>query len=132
MDFRQGLRARLVANSGVAAIVVNRVYWMDRPQNSTLSAISLQVISDPRPSHLKGPDGARSTRVQCDCWSATYQGAVALAKAAITALEGPATISGKTFGSTLVDAQRDLGETSAGGAFIHRQSVDFIIWHVGD
>lgn len=132
MDFRSALRARLVANSGVAAIVSTRVYWMERPQNSTLSAISLQVISDPRPSHLKGPDGARASRVQCDCWSATYQGAVSLAKAAIAALEGPAIMAGKKFGSTLVDAQRDLGETVTGGTFIHRQSVDFIIWHVGD
>lgn len=132
MDFRHGIRTRLANNIGVAAIVASRIYWVDRPQNSNLSAISLQVISDPRPSHLKGPDGARATRVQCDCWGATYQGAVALAEAAIAALEGPADVAGKKFGSTLVDAQRELGETIASGTFIHRQSVDFIIWHVGD
>jgi hypothetical protein len=132
MDFQTGVRSRLLANGDVAAIVGTRIDWVERPQNSALPAISLQTISDPRPLHLKGMDRARSTRVQCDCWAETYAAALALARAAIAALSSPATISGKKFGHAQVDAQRDLGETVGDGSFIHRQSVDFIIWHVGD
>lgn len=132
MDFQSGVRARLLANNTVSGIVGARVDWMTRPQKAALPAISLQTISDARPDHLKGFDGARETRVQCDCWAATYAAALALARAAIATLQPPKTISGKKFGNARVDAQRDLGENIADGSFIHRQSVDFIIWHVGD
>lgn len=132
MDFQSGVRARLLANSTVSGIVGSRVDWVTRPQKAALPAISLQTVSDPRPDHLKGVDGARATRVQCDCWAVTYASAMTLARAAIAALQPPATISGKKFGNARVDAQRDLGENIADGSFIHRQSVDLIIWHVGE
>lgn len=139
MDFQAGVRARLLADSTVSGIVGTRIDWMTRPQKSALPSISLQTISDSRPDHLKGFDGSRATRVQCDCWAATVDGgpsgystAMALARAVIAALQQPATISGKKFGNARVDAQRDLGEKIADSSFIYRQSVDFIIWHVGD
>lgn len=132
MDFQTGLRARLLADSTVSGLVGTRVYWMQRPQNSGLPAIVLQTISDPRPDHLKGFDGARETRVQCDCWAEGYGAALALGRSAIAALKSPQTISEKRFGNARVDAMRDLSETAAGGETIHRQSVDFLIWHVGD
>lgn len=132
MDFQGGIRARLLAAAPVAAIVGTRVDWMTRPQKSALPAVTLQTASDARPEHLKGPDGARSTRVQIDCWAATYSAALTLARAIIAALQEPATISGKKFGNARVDSQRDLGETVSDGSFVHRQSMDLIIWHVGD
>lgn len=132
MDFQGGIRARLLAAAPVAAIVGTRVDWMTRPQKSALPAITLQTVSDSRPEHLKGIDGARSTRVQVDCWAATYGAALTLARAVIAALQEPATISGKKFGNARVDSQRDLGENLADNSFIHRQSVDLVIWHVGD
>lgn len=135
MDLQAGLRARLLADSAVAAIVGARIYWVDRPQETTYPAITLQTISDPRPEHLKGFDGARATRVQVDCWAkgaAGYGVALSLARAVIAAISPPATVSGKRFGRGSVEGQRDLGETVTDGSFVHRQSVDFSIWHVGD
>lgn len=132
MDFQEGVRARLIADSAVAAIVGDRVAWMARAKGAPLPAIVLQVVSDPRPSHLKGLEGARSTTVQCDCWAEDYGAAVALARAAIAALVPPETITGKQFGNAQVIGQRDLSEDTDDGKFLHRQSVDFIIRHVGD
>lgn len=132
MDFQGGIRARLLAAAPVAAIVGTRVDWMTRPQKSALPAITLQTVSDSRPEHLKGADGARATRVQVDCWTATYAAGLTLARAVIAALQEPVTISGKRFGNARVDGQRDLGENLADNSFIHRQSVDLVIWHVGD
>ena len=131
MDLQSGLRARLLAAGPVAAAVGTRVSWVTRPQSTGVPAITLQTISDARPEHLKGLDSARETRVQLDCWAATYASALSLARACIAALSGPATISGKRFGNTRVDGQRDLGE-DVNGTFLHRQSVDLLIWHVGD
>lgn len=131
MDMQGGLRARLLASTEVTAAVGSRVYWVQRPQGSLPPAVTLQTVSDPRPEHLKGPDGARETRVQMDCWATTYAAALSLARTCIAALSGPATINGKRFGNTRVDGQRDLGE-DVNGTFLHRQSVDLLIWHVGD
>ncbi|MGK2908746.1 MAG: DUF3168 domain-containing protein [Sphingobium sp.] len=132
MDFHSGLRARLRTDTTVAAIVGTRVDWMVRPEKDALPSVTLQTVSDPRPQHLKGMDGARPTRVQIDCWAATYVAALDLARAVIAVLSVPATISGKRFGNAQVEGQRDLGETVSDGSFIHRQSVDFVIWHIGD
>jgi hypothetical protein len=130
-DLQAGLRTRLLANATVATAVGTRVTWVDRPQASALPAIVLQTISDPRPAHLKGHDGSRMTRVQMDVFAATYAAALSLARAAIAALKDPATVSGKVFGKTFVDGQRDLSE-DVGGTLVHRQSVDLLVWHAGD
>lgn len=132
MDFQVGVLTRLLTAPAVSGFVGSRINWVTRPQKEALPAVSLQVISDPRPEHLKGFDGARETRVQCDCWAASYSGALGLARACIAALREPATVQDKKFGHARVEGQRDLGETVADGTFVHRQAVDLIIWHVGD
>jgi hypothetical protein len=131
MDFQSGVRARLLADATVAASAPNRVFWGERPQGTVYPAIVLQTISDPRPANLKDYDGARSTLVQMDVMATTYKAAVELARAAIAALKEPETISGKAFGPTFVDSQRDTVEPS-GTTNIHRQSVDLNIRHIGD
>jgi len=131
MNFQTGVRARLLANATVAAGVSTRIFWGERPQGTTLPAIVLQTISDPRPAHLTDYDGARSTLVQMDVYATTYAAALTIAQAAIEVLKVPATISGKTFGPAFVDSQRDTVETS-GTVNLHRQSVDFNIWHKGN
>jgi hypothetical protein len=132
MDFQSGLRARLIADSAVTAIAAARVSWVERPQKGAMPAVTLQVITDPRTQHMKGFDGARATGVQADCWAKTYLEALALARALIAAVKAPASISGKMFGNAQVTGQRDGGESVGDGSFIHRQSVDLTIWHVGD
>jgi Protein of unknown function (DUF3168) len=131
MDLQTGTRARLLADATVAGLVGNRVYWGERPQGSAYPAILLRTISDPRPAHLKDYENTRSTLVQMDVFATTYAAALSIAKAAIAALKVPATISGKVFGPTFVDGQRDTVEAS-GTTNIHRQSVDLNIWHVGE
>lgn len=139
MQFHEGITFRLLNSAAVTDIVGNRVNWGERPQGEPFPALTLQVVSDPRPSHLKGLDGARPTRLQVDCWAETLLQSLALASAVIATLRPPATVSGKKFGVAQIDSQRDLGETvgsgnasQSSGTYIHRQSVDLIIRHVGD
>lgn len=139
MNFHEGVTARLLASAPVTSIVNERINWGQRPQGEPFPGVTLQVVSAPRPAHLKGYDGARRTRLQADCWADTLAQALALAAAVIGTLKEPATVGDKKFGNALVDAQRDLGETVGGGTgsqtsgtFIHRQSVELSIWHVGD
>lgn len=101
------------------------------PARGVLPYVRLQVISDPRPEHLKGYDGARVTRVQADCFAATHKAARALAGQVIAALAEPATVDGVGFGRTKAEGPRDLGE-DATADFIHRASIDLLVEHAGD
>lgn len=60
--------ARLLATSAVTAIVGTRVWEIALPQEPTLPAIRVQLISDPVGYHLRGPDGASRSRVQVDAY----------------------------------------------------------------
>lgn len=121
------IRARLLAAAPVTALAGARIYWVDRPQGDALPAVTLQIVSDPRPQHLKGFQDLRATRVQVDIWAAGYAQKTALAEAVIAAIVPEATGNGIRFDRTLVDAVRDLGDNS-GTDFIHRTTIDLIVW----
>lgn len=125
MDWQGALRARIVAAATPAA---DRVYWLLRPQNSALPAVTLQTISEDRPQHFSGFDGLDASRVQADCWGTSYAQVRALAEAVIAAAVPENTSNGIRFSRGFVDSVRDLGEQTE-TAFIHRASIDLIIHH---
>lgn len=122
-DFATALRGRL---TGLSA--GTRVYWSMVPQGTALPYIRMQTVSDPRPEHLQGYDTARVTRVQVDCFAATYAAARGLAESVIAAVAQPSTSGGVRFGRVKAEGPRDLGEDTANG-FIHRASMDLLIEH---
>lgn len=122
-DMQTALRSRLTG--GAAG---TRVYWNIVPQGAALPYMRLQTISDPRPQHLQGYDSARVTRVQCDCFAATYSAARAMAEAVIAATATPGTTNGIHFGRIKAEGPRDLGEDTAQG-YIHRASLDLLVEH---
>lgn len=127
-DFATALRARLVSDAGVAAVCSTRIYWGIAPQGATLPYIRLTTISDVRPEHLQGYDGARVTRIQCDCFAATYADARGLAEKVIAAVATPGVHGGVHFGRVKAQGPRDLGEDTASG-FIHRAAIDLLAEH---
>lgn len=127
-DFATALRARLIAAGPVNALVGSKVYWSIAPQAAALPYIVLQTISDERPQHLAGYNGARSPRVQCDCFATTYAAARDLAEKVIAAVATPATVGGVQFGRVKAEGPRDLGEDTSSG-FIHRASLDLLVEH---
>lgn len=122
------LRARLIANGGLSALVGSRIYWVNRPANSALPAIRLQTISDPREETLTGYRDLRETRVQCDCFALTYAESRSLAGLVVTALEPAALNNAVQFGRTSAEGPRDLGEDTTAG-YIFRASVDLLVRH---
>ena len=127
-DMQAALTARLLAAVAVTAIAGTRIHWTKVPQGTALPYARMQTISDLRPQHLTGYDGARQTRVQVDCFAKKYAEARAMAEAVIAAMALPATVSGVRFGRTRAEGPRDLGEDTPDG-FIHRMSVDLLIEH---
>jgi len=126
MDLKGALRARLAVGAAAASVGA-RIYWTQRIQGEPLPAIVMQVISDPRPQHLKGFDQLRETRVQIDCLGPSDKIATDLAEAVIADLVPAAITAGIRFNRAYVDAVRDLGEQTD-TAFIHRASVDLRVW----
>lgn len=128
-DFVDALIERLNAAAPVNALVGSRVYRINRPQNSVNPSIRLQVISDPRPEHLGGYDGARQSRVQVDCFADKSTTARDLAEKVISAVATPASAAGVVFGRIKAEGPRDLGEDVAGIGFVHRASLDLLVEH---
>ena len=126
--FKDALRARLLADAAVAALVGRRIRWGVVPPKDVLPYVRLQVISDPRPEDLEDYTDARVTRIQCDCFATTDDAVTAVADAIIAAVDAPATVGGIAFGRTKAEGPRDLGEDSEEG-FIHRASLDLLAEH---
>jgi hypothetical protein len=111
-----------------AGVAGGRNYWVKVPQNATLPYTRSQVVSDDRPEHLKGVDGARVSRIQTDCFAETFGASRTLAELVIATMSPPATVDGIQFGHTAAEGPRDLGEDIS-GKFIHMASLDLLVEH---
>ena len=122
-DLGIALKARIVAAG------ISEVHWTRVPQGKPLPYVRLQIISDPRPQHLEGYDGARVTRVQVDCFASKWGDTHNMAETIIAAVANPATVDGIKFGRTKAEGPRDLGEDVDGVGYVHRASMDLLAEH---
>ncbi len=125
-DFRTALVTRLQAIDGMAGV---KVHWVIVPQGTARPYVRLQVISDPRPEHLKGYDTTRQTRVQADIFGTSYGQGVQLAEKITISLANPVVVGGVQFGHTKAEGPTDLGEDTSAG-YVHRAQLDLIVEHV--
>ena len=126
----EDLVARLLANTALAGLVGTRITWIDRPQGDALPSVTLQIVTSGRSYNFKGPNGLCGTRVQVDCWGASYASAKAVSRAVIAAIEPPATQGITVFGASFLDNAPDFPpEDLAGGVTAYRVKMDWIIWH---
>jgi hypothetical protein len=125
----EALRSALLANVGLAALTSTRIYWVNRPQGTALPAVVLHRISGQPDMHMTGPSGLTESRVQADCYGATYAASVGLARALEAALSGySGTISGIKFSSITIDGIRSDYE-GAEPDEIYSTSLDLMAWH---
>jgi hypothetical protein len=85
------VRARLLAASGVTALVSTRITQLVLPQKPTLPAIRVQLIDQPPFYHLRGDVRLMRSLVQVDCFGAEivgYTAVEAIADAVDAALTG--------------------------------------------
>ena len=125
----EALIAKLLADSGVSALVGTHIHPGVRPQAGPLPAIVFNMISA-NPSYSDdGEDGIEEARIQLDCWGATYSSAKTVAravKAAVSAFGG--TVSGVRFRYITLGLEHDIQETGANAAsYPFRTSLDFIV-----
>lgn len=123
MSMSADLRDRLKPVAG------GRVYRDVRPQGTSLPAIRLQVVSDPRPTTLKGRQRTRPTTVQADCMAGDRGSADALAEAVIQTVEAAGVTGSTRFLRAFVDASRTYSERSDGRDTVFVTSLDLVVWH---
>lgn len=88
MSLETGLRAFLLADPAVAAIIATRLTPLILPQNPTYPAASYQRITGARLSSFDGPAGRAMPLMQLDAYAETYGAAKGLAEALRRALDG--------------------------------------------
>jgi hypothetical protein len=125
---QQALRARLLADADVSALVSTRIDWDARPQGKPLPAITLQVAFDPRDKHMGGTQATRKSRVRAQCWATKPADAHNLAEAVISALDPGAIQDGVRFLSTFATSLGGIAEDTDNG-LIYRQIVDLDVIH---
>lgn len=128
----EDITAYLIANAGVAAIAVGRVYAQNLPQQraagfNPLPAVVYTQISGNRPSTMEGTTGLNDGRYQFSCIAMDYLTAKKLSQAVRQAL---GRLSG-TIGSTAIldcslISERDLYNSVS---LEFRTDLDFQIWH---
>jgi hypothetical protein len=133
MSFEIDLRARLLDDATVAAIVGTRVYWKIRPQNSALPCIVIGTVSGARDQHMDGPMGTQGNRMQFDCLAKQANGvggkdnALALRNAVMAVIESGGIEGDTEFQGGLVNLYRDDAADTASGV-VHTEMIDATIW----
>lgn len=87
MSIENALYKRLVAVSGVTALVSTRVYINKAPQKPTLPYVVLEADDDNAPAHAMGADiGIKRADVRLYCYAGTPQAAKEISLAVTAAL----------------------------------------------
>lgn len=120
---------RLLATSGVTSIVGTRVFPGAKPGGASLPAIVFNKISGGPIYADEGEVGLDESRIQIDCWGATYTAAKNLSRAVRGSLSGYVGTSQGT--ETLfcsLDIERDIRESGSNASeYLYRTSMDFLI-----
>lgn len=87
-DIRQGLRAYLLGDSGIAALVGVRVYPVILKQGVTDPSIVYSRISGIGDHHMQGASGLARPRIQIDCYSLSADTATTLANLVKERIDG--------------------------------------------
>lgn len=133
MTLEAALTARIGADGELASMLAEDGGWSLRLRS--LPAISMQIVSDPRPQHYKGFQRKRRSFVQVDVWGADVA-SVGSVRDRLIGLLVPASRVGEVgFDRAEVSGARTLGVPEQSGAptrhrdEVRRASIDFIFLH---
>jgi hypothetical protein len=111
----------------LAPIAGGQRYWVRAPQGKVPPYAVLNRIDGQPNYHMTGPSGFVSSRVQIDCYAATYASATATARAVKTILSG---YKGGAIQGVFIESERNLPAADAGEvATLFRTSIDITVLH---
>lgn len=88
MTIETELRSFVIADATVTGLIGDRMYPVRAPQAPVKPYITYQRVSGQRLHDLDGALGWARPRFQLDCWATTYLGALTLAGAVRSRLNG--------------------------------------------
>lgn len=120
---------RLLASTGVTALVGQRVWPGRRTQGSALPAIVAHRIDGGRDYHLKGDSGLSAARMQIDCWGDSYGSAKKTARSVIAAMSAARWAAGGVrFDGVFIEDESD-DTFDEGGQALFRTRLDLMVHH---
>ena len=124
MVIEEALYEHLKNNAGVSALVGNRIYPIEAPQEAALPYLVYQRISGPRVRSHSGPSGLAHPRFQITGAAEAYPALRNVLNAVRVALDGfRGTMGGGvSVGAALVENELDSEES-----FVSR--LDVVLWH---
>lgn len=130
-DIRPALRAFLLADAGIAALVATRVFPIKLPQGTKAASIVYTRISGAGIYHMQGDSGLSMPRYQIDAWAPTGDAATTLANLIKDRLSGYRGVMGTgpsaiaVQGVFMADEREDYDDTVQ----LSRMSRDYFIDH---
>ncbi len=123
----------LSADTGITALVGDRIYPSRLKEGSVIPAISWNRVSARRIytfDAFEDTDAWAQARIQINCWAYTPLEAMEIGEAVLLALSGyDGDMSGQLIGSSFADNEFDLYEATPK---FHRRILDFIISYEDD
>ena len=117
----------LLAQTGITALVGDRIHFVQAPQDVAPPYLVFQKISDPPQHSHDGPLGLSNPRFQFSAFAETYSAAKQVVAAVQAVLDGYKGIMGDLYiGGAFRDDENDL-ERGTDGLF--GVAADYIIWH---
>ena len=132
MDIETALMTYLLAQSGITALVGQKIHFMRAPQSTSTPYIIVSKIDAPRSYTHDGADGLVTARFQLSCFADKYGDAKSVVSAIQTAMNAfscPGTMGGDggvTVGAIFYDDETDLDPGESGPFGV---AADYIIHH---
>jgi len=117
------LRATLIADDAVLALVSTRVYWVKLPQRPTYPAVTLELISGDPNNAVDKLSALKWARVRINVWHTKHEGAYDTAQVIETALNGKKFTKLR---SIVAGGLRDFFEPAVDAYYL---TQDFSIWY---
>jgi hypothetical protein len=131
MVIESALSTYLLAQSGLTALISNRIHSLKLPQKPVLPAVVLQKIDAPRLNGFSADYGVM-TRIQITSWALTYSGASAVQEQirAVTQNYMNQTMGGAG-GVDVKNIEFDEGPDSyEDDTGRYGKIIDLLIWHL--
>ncbi len=128
MGWQEDLRARLIENAALAALVGTRVAWIEGPREGGRPWLVLTIAGVRRGWSHSGPTGFDYHRVQFDAQSTDAAQALAIIEAAQAVMETSAVAGGTQFHPAPLVMELSQAE-DLNGTKVFREMRDFGVEH---
>lgn len=126
----EALVTLLMGTAALAALVGNRINWVQAVQGCAVPYVVLTRVSGTRDYKMTGPTGLVESRVQADCFGLTYASAKGVARKVEAALSGySGAVGAVKFDGIFLATERDLFNDDESPAKRFAVSLDFMVWH---